>query len=45
MPSKQPLGGVIHTYQNVSQFWTYNKDEYLKTPAYDRNTPPCKFCS
>jgi branched-chain amino acid transport system substrate-binding protein len=35
---------VIHTYPNVSQFWTYKKDEYLKTPAYDRNTPPCKFC-
>ena len=36
---------VIHTYPNVSQFWTYNKDEYLKTPPYDRNYPPCKFCS
>jgi branched-chain amino acid transport system substrate-binding protein len=36
---------VIHTYPNVSQFWTYNRDEYLKTPAYDRNYPPCKFCS
>jgi len=28
----------------VSQFWTYNKDEYLKTPPYDRNYPPCKYC-
>ena len=36
---------VIHTYPNVSQFWTYNKDEYLKTPPYDRNYPPGKFCS
>jgi branched-chain amino acid transport system substrate-binding protein len=35
---------VIHTYPNVSQFWTYNKDEYLKTPPYDRNYPPCKNC-
>jgi branched-chain amino acid transport system substrate-binding protein len=35
---------VVHTYPNVSQFWTYKKDEYLKAPAYDRNTPPCKFC-
>ena len=35
---------VIHTYPNVSQFWTYKQDEYLKLPAYDRNYPPCKFC-
>ena len=35
---------VIQTYPNVSQFWTYKQDEYLKAPAYDRNYPPCKFC-
>ena len=35
---------VIHTYPNVSQFWTYNREEYLKTPVYDRNNPPCKYC-
>ncbi len=35
---------VIQTYPNVSQFWTYNRDEYLKAPVYDRNNPPCKFC-
>ena len=35
---------VIHTYPNVSQFWTYKKDEYLKLPLYDRNYPPCQFC-
>jgi branched-chain amino acid transport system substrate-binding protein len=35
---------VIHTYPNVSQFWTYKQDEFLKAPAYDRNSPPCKFC-
>jgi branched-chain amino acid transport system substrate-binding protein len=35
---------VIHTYPNVSQFWTYKQDEYLKAPPYDRNYPPCKFC-
>jgi len=35
---------VIHTYPNVSQFWTYKQDEYLKTPPYDRNYPPCKYC-
>jgi branched-chain amino acid transport system substrate-binding protein len=35
---------VIQTYPNVSQFWTYKQDEYLRAPAYDRNSPPCKFC-
>ena len=35
---------VIHTYPNVSQFWTYKQEEYLKLPVYDRNNPPCKFC-
>ena len=35
---------VIHTYPNVSQFWTYKQEEYLKLPPYDRNYPPCKFC-
>ena len=35
---------VIHTYPNVSQFWTYNQADYLKTPVYDRNYPPCKYC-
>ncbi len=35
---------VIYTYPNVSQFWTYKKEEYLHQPLYDRNYPPCKFC-
>jgi len=33
---------VIHSYPMVSQFWTYKPDEFLKTPAYDRNYPPLK---
>jgi branched-chain amino acid transport system substrate-binding protein len=35
---------VIHTFENVSQFWTYKPEDYLKNPVYDRNFPPCKFC-
>ena len=35
---------VIHTFPNVSQFWTYNPEDFLKQPVYDRNTPPCKHC-
>ncbi len=35
---------VIYTYPHVSQFWKYNKEEYLKGTPYDRNYPPCRFC-
>jgi branched-chain amino acid transport system substrate-binding protein len=35
---------VIHTFSNVSQFWTYKPEEFLKNPVYDRNFPPCKYC-
>jgi len=35
---------VIHTYPNVSQFWKYNPEEFLKQPVYDRNNPACKYC-
>jgi branched-chain amino acid transport system substrate-binding protein len=35
---------VIKTYPNVSQFWTYGKDAFLKQPVYSRDFPPCKYC-
>jgi len=35
---------VIYTYPRVSQFWKYNKDEYLRQPLYSRDNPPCRFC-
>src|SRR4029079_4717054 len=35
---------VIKTYPNVSQFWTYDKDTFLKQPLYSRDFPPCKYC-
>jgi branched-chain amino acid transport system substrate-binding protein len=35
---------VIHTYTNVSQFWKYNPEEFLKQPVYSREFPPCKHC-
>jgi branched-chain amino acid transport system substrate-binding protein len=35
---------VIKTYPNVNQFGQFNKDEFLKTPVYGRDFPPCKFC-
>lgn len=30
---------VIKTYENVSQFWTYNPDQFLAQPVYSRNDP------
>jgi branched-chain amino acid transport system substrate-binding protein len=36
---------VIKTYPNVSQFGQFNKDEFLKTPVYSRDFPPCKYCN
>jgi branched-chain amino acid transport system substrate-binding protein len=35
---------VIHTFPNVSQFWTYKPDEFLKNPVYSRDYPPCTHC-
>jgi branched-chain amino acid transport system substrate-binding protein len=35
---------VIYTYPNVSQFWTYPPEEYLRAPVYARDNPPCRFC-
>jgi branched-chain amino acid transport system substrate-binding protein len=35
---------VIKTYPNISQFGQFKKDEFLKTPVYSRDYPPCKFC-
>lgn len=32
---------VIKTYENVSQFGQFKKDEFLKTPVYSRDYPPC----
>jgi branched-chain amino acid transport system substrate-binding protein len=35
---------VIHTFPNVSQFWTYRPEEYLKNPVYSRDWPRCLNC-
>jgi branched-chain amino acid transport system substrate-binding protein len=35
---------VIKTYPNVSQYWTYGKEKFLKQPVYSRTFPPCKYC-
>lgn len=33
---------VIYTYPNVSQFWTYDPNGFLKNPVYSRDWPPAK---
>ena len=43
----QRVGGelqntVIFTYPNVSQYWKYKPEEYLKQPIYSRDYPPLK---
>ena len=33
---------VLKTYENVSQFWTYDPKKFLAQPVYSRNFPPLK---
>jgi branched-chain amino acid transport system substrate-binding protein len=33
---------VVKTFPNVTQFWTYKQDEFLKNPVYSRDYPPAK---
>ncbi len=35
---------VIHTIENVSQFWRYDEAEFLRQPPYSRDYPSCRFC-
>jgi branched-chain amino acid transport system substrate-binding protein len=43
-PKAELWNVVIKTYPNVSQYWTYGKEKFLKQPVYDKNFPPCKYC-
>jgi len=36
------VNSVIQTYPDVSQFWTYDKTDFLKNPVYSRDYPPAK---
>jgi branched-chain amino acid transport system substrate-binding protein len=35
----------IHTFPNVSQFWTVKPADVLKEPSFSREYPPCKYCA
>ena len=36
------VNAIVQTYENVSQFWTYNQAEFLKNPVYSREFPAAK---
>jgi len=36
------VNSVVQTYPNVSQYWTYKPDDFLKNPVYSRDFPPAK---
>jgi len=36
------VNAIVKTYPNVSQFWTYSKDAFLKEPVFSRDYPPAK---
>ena len=36
------VNSVIHTYPNVSQFWTYDAKQFLANPVYSLDYPPAK---
>ena len=36
------VNSVTKTYPDVTQFWTYDKDAFLKNPVYSRDYPPAK---
>jgi len=33
---------TVKTYNNVSQFWTYDEKKFLEQPVYSRDFPPVK---
>lgn len=35
---------VVATFPNVSQFWKYNRAQFLHQPLYSKDYPPCKYC-
>ena len=45
LPKEELWNTVIKTYPNVNQFGQFKKDEFLATPVYSRDYPPCKFCN
>ena len=36
------INKTVKTYENVSQFWTYDEKKFLSQPVYSRDYPPLK---
>src|SRR5690348_16869441 len=36
------INKTVKTYNNVSQFWTYDEKKFLEQPVYSRDFPPAK---
>jgi len=34
------VNAIVKTYPAVSQFWTYNRKDFLANPVYSRDYPP-----
>ena len=34
---------TLKTYENISQFWTYDQKTFLAEPVYNRDYPPAKY--
>ena len=32
---------IVKTYPHVSEFWTFDPEQYQKNPPYDRDHPSC----
>jgi branched-chain amino acid transport system substrate-binding protein len=43
-PDEELWNTVVKTYPDVNQFGQFDKDEFLKTPVYSRDYPPCSSC-
>ena len=37
------VNAPIKTYENVSQFWNYDPEEFLSQPVYSRDYPPARY--
>ncbi|MGQ4809126.1 hypothetical protein NKDENANG_02528 [Candidatus Entotheonellaceae bacterium PAL068K] len=43
-PNAELWNTVVKTYDNVGQYWTYDKAAFLTQPVYSRTFPPCQHC-
>jgi branched-chain amino acid transport system substrate-binding protein len=43
-PDEELWNVVIETFPNVSQFGQFDQEEFLATPVYSRDYPPCDHC-